>query len=64
MNNDDFFKEQTPSSRIKANIVAEYFPKYCKIINKFKQTKIAYVDLYAGPGKYIMVGLLFFLFQS
>lgn len=52
MNNDDFFKQQTPSSRIKANIVAEYFPKYCKIINKNKQEKIAYVDLYAGPGKY------------
>ena len=52
MNNDDFFKQQTPSSRIKASIVAEYFPKYCKIINKRKQTKIDYVDLYAGPGKY------------
>jgi len=52
MNTDDFFKRQTPSSRIKANIVAEYFPKYCKIINKNKQDKIAYVDLYAGPGKY------------
>jgi hypothetical protein len=48
MNTDDFFKRQTPSSRIKANIVAEYFPKYCKIINKNKQDKIAYVDLYAG----------------
>lgn len=52
MGNKDFFLRQTPSSRIKANIVAEYFPKYCKIINKAKQTKIAYVDLYAGPGKY------------
>ena len=52
MDNNDFFKKQTPSSRIKASIVAEYFPKYCKIINKHKQKKIGYVDLYAGPGKY------------
>jgi three-Cys-motif partner protein len=52
MDNNDFFARQTPSSRIKANIVAEYFPKYCKIINKKKQERIAYVDLYAGPGKY------------
>lgn len=52
MGNDDFFKKQTPSSRIKANIVANYFPKYCKIINKKKQNEIRYVDLYAGPGKY------------
>ncbi|MBA9074163.1 three-Cys-motif partner protein [Flavobacterium gossypii] len=51
-NVDDFFKQQTPSSRIKANIVADYFPKYCKIINKSKQKEIRYVDLYAGPGKY------------
>ena len=50
--NDDFFKQQTPSSRIKANIVAEYFPKYSKIINSTAQVKIAYVDLYAGPGMY------------
>ncbi|MEJ0032429.1 MAG: three-Cys-motif partner protein TcmP [Bacteroidota bacterium] len=52
MDNEDFFKKQTPSSRIKASIVAEYFPKYCKILNKIKQNKICYVDLYAGPGKY------------
>jgi three-Cys-motif partner protein len=50
--NEDFFKKQTPSSRIKANIVAEYFPKYCKIINRSKQEQIHYLDLYAGPGKY------------
>lgn len=52
MSTEDFFKKQTPSSRIKAKIVAEYFPKYCKIINKVRQEKIAYLDLYAGPGKY------------
>src|ERR1700740_3708158 len=52
MPNEDFFDKQTPSSRIKANIVANYFPKYCKIINKKKQSSIHYLDLYAGPGKY------------
>lgn len=52
MSNEDFFEKQTPSSRIKANIVAQYFPKYCKILNKNKQSEIRYIDLYAGPGKY------------
>jgi three-Cys-motif partner protein len=49
---DDFFKKQTPSSRIKANIVAEYFPQYCKILLKKPQPEIRYLDLFAGPGIY------------
>ena len=47
-----FFQEQTPSSRIKANIVAKYFPQYCKIILKSSQKEIRYLDLFAGPGIY------------
>lgn len=49
---DNFFKKQTPSSRIKANIVAEYFPQYCKILLKCHQPEIRYLDLFAGPGLY------------
>jgi three-Cys-motif partner protein len=49
---DDFFKQQTPSSRIKASIVAEYFPQYCKILLKKPQPEIRYLDLFAGPGIY------------
>lgn len=49
---DDFFKEQTHSSRIKANIVAKYFPQYCRIILKRPQREIRYLDLFAGPGIY------------
>lgn len=48
----DFFKTQTPSSRIKANIVANYFPKYAKILLKHPQNEIRYLDLFAGPGIY------------
>ena len=47
-----FFEAQTPSSRIKANIVSEYFPKYCRILLKQPQRQIRYVDLFAGPGLY------------
>jgi len=50
--NDDFFKKQSESSRIKASIVAEYFPQYCKILLKHPQPEIRYLDLFAGPGKY------------
>ena len=51
-NEDDFFKTQTPSSRIKASIVAEYFPRYCRILLKSGQKEIRYMDLFAGPGIY------------
>ena len=50
---EDFFKIQTPSSRVKANLVSQYFPQYCKIISKnVTQDKIRYMDLFSGPGKY------------
>lgn len=49
---EQFFKKQTASSRIKANIVAEYFPQYCRIILKKPQPEIRYLDLFAGPGIY------------
>jgi three-Cys-motif partner protein len=51
--NEDFFDSQTPSSLIKAMIVAKYFPSYCRIIgNKAKWKAARYVDLFAGPGIY------------
>lgn len=52
MNTKDFFKTQMLSSRVKASIVSEYFPKYCNIIMKAGQSEIRYVDLFAGPGVY------------
>lgn len=51
--NDNFFKSQRISSRIKASIVSTYFPQYCSIIQtKHMPKKIGYFDLFAGPGKY------------
>ncbi|OYQ46453.1 class I SAM-dependent methyltransferase [Flavobacterium aurantiibacter] len=48
-----FFEKQTLSSRIKASIVSEYFPSYCKIIvNKHTPVAVRYIDLFAGPGIY------------
>jgi len=53
MSETNFFGSQTLSSKVKANIVAEYFPQYCKIITKMhKPERIGYFDLFAGPGKY------------
>ena len=49
----NFFEAQTASSKIKASIVSEYFPKYCNIIkNRHIPKQIRYIDLFAGPGKY------------
>jgi three-Cys-motif partner protein len=53
MSDKKFFEKQTRSSKIKALIVSTYFPKYSNIIGrKGMQTKIRYVDLFAGPGIY------------
>lgn len=49
----DFFKHQTDSSRVKASIVSEYFPQYCRIIRKRHEPEMfRYIDLFAGPGIY------------
>ena len=53
MADNNFFEKQTLSSRVKASIVSEYFPKYCKIIvKKHVPERIGYFDLFAGPGMY------------
>ena len=49
----DFFKHQTDSSRVKATIISEYFPSYCKIICKRHVPKrFGYYDMFSGPGMY------------
>lgn len=53
MKEQNFFEKQTLSSKVKANIVSEYFPKYCSIIKiKHIPEKIGYIDLFSGPGMY------------
>ncbi len=49
---DDFFDESTEQSRIKAAIVRDYFWAWAKIILKRQPGRIAYIDLFSGPGKY------------
>lgn len=53
MKEQNFFEKQTLSSKVKASIVSEYFPKYCSIIiKKHVPEKIGYLDLFSGPGMY------------
>ncbi len=55
MNNDSFFDEQKEQSLIKARIVEKYFWAWAKVIiptAKKAGNKIAYIDLFAGPGRY------------
>lgn len=51
---DPFFKNQGGASRVKACIVQESFDAWAKIIRSTRSDseKIAYVDLYSGPGRY------------
>ena len=51
--NKDFFKKQTDSSRVKAAIISEYFPQYCRIISRRHCPEhFGYFDMFAGPGMY------------
>lgn len=56
MDNEIFFKESKDQSRVKAEIVAKYFWAWAKVviptIKRQVEGKIAYIDLFAGPGRY------------
>jgi three-Cys-motif partner protein len=51
-----FFNETTEQSAIKAKIVSHYFWAWAKVIiptaKKSPMNRIAYIDLFAGPGRY------------
>lgn len=50
-----FFSERTDQSEVKARIVEKYFTAWANVIMPTaaaKDGKIAYIDLYAGPGRY------------
>ncbi len=54
---DSFFEEQREQSEVKANIVAKYFYAWSNVMlgakRKFRRfDRIAYIDLFAGPGRY------------
>jgi three-Cys-motif partner protein len=48
-----FFEEREDQSEVKARIVSKYFYVWAKIIVPHARSKrIAYIDLFAGPGRY------------
>ena len=51
-----FFEERGEQSAVKAEIVQKYFSAWANIIlpstQQYGTGKIAYIDLYAGPGRY------------
>ncbi len=55
MKNERFFDEAREQSLVKATIVSKYFWAWAKVIiptAKKAGSKIAYIDLFAGPGRY------------
>ncbi len=55
MSNSDFYNAHREQSLVKAEIVAKYFWAWVKVIipsAKKRNNKIAYVDLFSGPGRY------------
>ena len=57
MKTEHFFEEQREQSLIKSEIVSKYFDAWASVIIKVLEKKkafhpIAYVDLFAGPGRY------------
>jgi len=53
---ENFFDEQLEQSQVKTAIVSKYFLAWAKVITGYlkdrKDKRIAYVDLFAGPGRY------------
>jgi three-Cys-motif partner protein len=56
---DSFFDEQSEQSQIKAEIVSKYFWSWAKVIIGAQkhypdrsEGRVAYIDLFAGPGRY------------
>src|SRR6266403_465781 len=52
---EEFFNESREQSQIKSRIVAKYFWAWAKVIIPTAKThgnRIAYLDLFAGPGRY------------
>lgn len=50
-----FFEERSDQSEVKARIVEKYFSAWATVVMptaELKDGKIAYIDLYAGPGRY------------
>ncbi|HUD57069.1 MAG TPA: three-Cys-motif partner protein TcmP [Terracidiphilus sp.] len=51
----NFFDESREQSQIKARIISKYFWAWAKVIipsAKRRDNRIAYIDLFAGPGRY------------
>jgi len=50
-----FFDESTDQSQVKTAIVSKYFWAWAHVISPFAKkrgTRIAYIDLFTGPGRY------------
>lgn len=45
-----FFQDQTRSTYVKAKIVSDYFPEYCRILFKKHKGNIRFFDWFSGPG--------------
>ncbi len=56
MSTDSFFDESKEQSAVKTAVVSKYFWSWAKVImpqvRKRPEPKIAYLDLFAGPGRY------------
>jgi three-Cys-motif partner protein len=55
MPTESFFNESSEQSRVKTAIVSKYFWAWAKVIMPWAKKsggKIAYIDLFAGPGRY------------
>jgi three-Cys-motif partner protein len=52
MGTESFFDEQTESSKLKADMVSKYFSSWANVMAAQRSPKIAYLDLFSGPGCY------------
>ncbi len=49
---EDFFDRASEQSRVKASIVSKYFDAWSRVIVRNVSPRLAYIDLFAGRGRY------------
>lgn len=55
LSTDRFFEESREQSKVKSAIVAKYFSAWARVVipsAKKRSKRVAYIDLFAGPGRY------------
>ena len=49
---EEFFNKRTEASEVKTKIVSKYFTAWSNVMKPTRAERLAYIDLFSGPGRY------------